>query len=340
MPLASDTARHTPVLRDAVVRGLAPRDGGIYVDGTFGAGGYTAAILDAADCVVAAIDRDPDAIAAGRETAARRGGRLVLIEGPFADMEDLLRARGIGGGVDGVAFDLGVSSMQLGAAGRGFSFRLDGPLDMRMEGPEAGAPSAADIVNTHSESDIARIIAVLGGERRARAVARAVVRARAGRPLTRTLELAGLIAGLAGGKARRDRIHPATRTFQALRIHVNRELEQLCGGLRAAEVLLRPGGRIAVVSFHSLEDRIVKRFLAERSGRAHARSRHMPDPPDARAPSFAPVSRGAQKPDDEEIRANPRARSARLRVAERTDAPAFPFEPATLGLPAAEARGR
>ncbi len=339
MPLASDTARHTPVLRDAVLRGLAPRDGGIYVDGTFGAGGYTTAILDAADCVVAAIDRDPNAIAAGQEIAKRYDGRLVLIEGPFADMEALLSERGIEQ-VDGVAFDLGVSSMQLDEAERGFSFRFDGPLDMRMEGPDSEVPSAADILNTHSEKDIARIIAVLGEERHARAIARAIVRARAGKPFARTLDLADLIAGLAGEKARRDRIHPATRTFQALRIYVNRELEQLCDGLHAAEVLLRPGGRIAVVSFHSLEDRIVKRFLAERAGKMATRSRHMPDLPDANAPSFMLVSRGAEKPGDNEIEANPRARSARLRVAERTDAPAFPFDVSALGLPVLEARNR
>ena len=340
MSAASGDTRHKPVMLDEVLSALRPRDGGIYVDGTFGAGGYTCAILDAADCAVMAIDRDPNAIEAGRAIEARYNGRLVLVEGPFADMVALLAERGVEQ-IDGVALDLGVSSMQLDEADRGFSFRFDGPLDMRMEGPDSrSSQSAADVLNGYSEAEIARIIAVLGEERHARAIARTIVKARSQTPFSRTTELAELIEKLAGGAARRDRIHPATRTFQALRIYVNSELEQLCDGLHAAEVLLKPGGRIAVVSFHSLEDRIVKRFLADRTGKAAARSRHMPDLPDADAPSFTAVSRGADKPSQDEIEHNPRARSARLRVAERTDAPAFAYNRQGLGLPSVEVARR
>ena len=305
-----------------VLAALEPRDGGTYVDGTFGAGGYTRSILEAADCAVLAIDRDAQAIAAGRAIAARYHGRLTLIEGRFSEMADLIEGHGVTA-VDGITLDLGVSSMQLDDADRGFSFRFDGPLDMRMEGAGSTRETAADVVNSYAERDLSRIVSVLGEERHARRIARAICEARSTRAFTRTAELAGLIWDLAGAAARRERIHPATRTFQALRIWVNRELDELADGLHAAEILLAPGGRLAVVSFHSLEDRMVKRFLAERCGRTAAGSRHLPARTDLPAPTFIEVSRGAVKPGDAEIDANPRARSARLRGAERTAAPAW-----------------
>ena len=309
---------HAPVLLNEVVSGLAVRDGGLYVDGTFGAGGYTAAILAAANCKVWAIDRDPDAIARGRDLAARHGARLTLVEGRFADMDRLVSAPA----VDGVALDLGVSSPQLDQAARGFSFRFDGPLDMRMEHE---GPTAADIVNGESEARLADIIFHLGEERKARRIARAIVTARTTRPILRTGELASLVRGVVPA-APQDKIDPATRTFQALRLHVNGELEQLDGGLAAAERLLAPGGRLAVVSFHSLEDRRVKNFLRARAGQAPRPSRHVPQAALRKAPpiSFRDLTRRPLRPADAETAANPRARSARLRLAERTDAGAWP----------------
>ena len=309
---------HAPVLLNEVVSGLAVRDGGLYVDGTFGAGGYTAAILAAANCKVWAIDRDPDAIARGRNLAARHGARLTLVEGRFADMDRLVSAPA----VDGVALDLGVSSPQLDQAARGFSFRFDGPLDMRME---REGPTAADIVNGESEARLADIIFHLGEERKARRIARAIVKARTTRPILRTGELASLVRGVVPA-APQDKIDPATRTFQALRLHVNGELEQLDGGLAAAERLLAPGGRLAVVSFHSLEDRRVKNFLRARAGQAPRPSRHVPQAALPKAPpaSFRDLTRRPLRPADAETAANPRARSARLRLAERTDAAPWP----------------
>ena len=309
---------HAPVLLNEVVSGLAVRDGGLYVDGTFGAGGYTAAILAAANCKVWAIDRDPDAIARGRDLAALHSARLTLVEGRFADMDRLVSAQA----VDGVALDLGVSSPQLDQAARGFSFRFDGPLDMRMEHE---GPTAADIVNGESEARLADIIFHLGEERKARRIARAIVTARTTRPILRTGELASLVRGVVPA-APQDKIDPATRTFQALRLHVNGELEQLDGGLAAAERLLAPGGRLAVVSFHSLEDRRVKNFLRARAGQAPRPSRHVPQAALRKAPptSFRDLARRPLRPADAETAANPRARSARLRLAERTDAGPWP----------------
>jgi len=307
---------HAPVLLEEVMDALCPRDGAIYVDGTFGGGGYSAALLARARCVVYAIDRDPEAIARGRALGESAEGRLVLIEGRFSEMEKLLGAEGIAG-VDGVALDLGVSSFQIDEAARGFSFREDGPLDMRME--KAG-PSAADAVNGLPEADLADILWNYGEERRARTVARAIV---ASRPITRTRELAEIVERALGPAARRQPIHPATRTFQALRIHVNDELGELARGLAAAERILRPSGRLAVVAFHSLEDRIVKRFLAERSGRAARGSRHAPERGHRREPTFRLVGRQPRLPGANEIHANARARSGRLRAAERTAAPAI-----------------
>ncbi|MDP1626966.1 16S rRNA (cytosine(1402)-N(4))-methyltransferase RsmH [Parvibaculum sp.] len=317
---------HVPVMLADVLDVLKPRDGGLYVDGTFGAGGYTRAILGAADCAVLAIDRDPTAIVRGRALATEFAGRLTLIEGRFGDMERLVRALGHAS-VDGVVLDIGVSSMQLDQAERGFSFQQDGPLDMRMGGE---GPSAADVVNHFDEADLARIIAVYGEEKRARAVARAIVAARQTAELHRTLELADLVASVIHRKPQ-DRIHPATRTFQALRIFVNDELGELARGLSGAEALLHEGGRLAVVAFHSLEDRIVKRFLTARTGRAGRANRYMPERDEA-APSFREIAHKALKASDAEVELNVRARSAKLRAAERTAAPALPLDLGALGF--------
>ena len=312
------TTVHVPVMLQSVVEALAPAGGEIFVDGTFGAGGYSSAILDSADCTVYAIDRDPAALAAGRAIVARYPGRLLLLAGCFDDMVALLRDKGIET-VAGVVLDIGVSSMQLDAPGRGFSFQHDGPLDMRMSGE---GQSAADVVNAYEEAALAHILFTLGEEKRSRAVARAIVKAREKAPLERTMDLAAIVASVVRG---RPGHHPATRTFQALRIYINDELGQLSRGLDAAERVLAPGGRLVVVSFHSLEDRLVKRFLAERSGKTAHGSRHLPPDPDAerRRPTFRLLYRSAVMPEGDELDANPRARSARMRAAVRTDAPAW-----------------
>lgn len=306
--------RHVPVMCAEVVEALAPRPGAIYVDATFGAGGYSQALLAAASCAVWAIDRDPAAADRAAPLADRFDQRLAFVPGCFGDMVDLLGRRGITA-VDGIAFDLGVSSPQIDDPERGFSFRFDGPLDMRMG---ADGPTAADLVNSMNEGDLARLIFDLGEERRARRVARAIAAARAEAPITRTGQLADLVRAVV--PAARDGIDPATRTFQALRMRVNDELGEVDRGLRAAERLLRPGGRLAVVSFHSLEDRRVKVFLRQRSGGDPAPSRHQPAAGPARTPSFRLVHRNPLKPSAAETATNPRARSARLRVAERTEA--------------------
>ena len=298
-----------------VATALAPRDGDVLVDGTYGRGGYTCALLDAALTRVYAIDRDPEAIAHGNDLATRYPGRLTMIEGRFGEMDRLL-ADHRATPVDGVALDVGVSSPQIDDATRGFSFRADGPLDMRME--RSGA-TAADIVNDAPEQELAQTIATLGEERHARRVARAIVAARRQGPIRRTLELAEIVRRVV--PRAKDGIDPATRTFQALRLRVNDELGELERGLVAAERILKPGGRIAVVSFHSLEDRLVKRFLRTRSG-GDGISRHAPERA-VRAPSFDLEGRRPVEPSPAEIARNPRARSARLRVARRTDAPAW-----------------
>ncbi len=323
---AGGPARHIPVLLNEVIETLKPRDGGLYVDGTFGAGGYSRAILDAADCRVIAIDQDPTAIAGGAEMAASYGDRLSLVKGRFSALDTISRDAGCDL-VDGVTLDVGVSSMQLDQAGRGFSFQKDGPLDMRMSGE---GPSAADVVNTLGEGDLARLIFVLGEEKKSRAVARAIGRARADAEIATTAALAEIVARAVG--PRRDGKHPATRTFQALRIFVNGELSELAEGLAAAERILKAGGRLAVVSFHSLEDRIVKRFLAERAKTVRG-SRHMPEV-QTEAPTFTLVPRQAVSPSKPETDANPRARSARLRGGERTNEPARPIDLKALGVPA------
>ncbi|MDP6351695.1 MAG: 16S rRNA (cytosine(1402)-N(4))-methyltransferase RsmH [Alphaproteobacteria bacterium] len=311
---------HVPVLLTETLAALGPQDHALYLDCTFGRGGYTEALLDSARCTVCGVDRDPAAIARGAALVDAFPGRLTLIEGRFADLEDLLSARGIGVVDGGIVFDLGVSSDQIDDPGRGFSFRRDGPLDMRMG---ADGPSAADLVNGAGEAELADIIAKYGGERRARRVARAIVAARAKRAILGTGRLAAVIRAVVPQAA--DGIDPATRTFQALRIYVNDELEELARGLAAAERRLAAGARLAVVSFHSLEDRLVKRFLRERAGAAPRPHRHRPAPQSAaRAPSFRLLHKRPIRPGTVEIAGNPRARSARLRAAERTAGAPWP----------------
>jgi 16S rRNA (cytosine1402-N4)-methyltransferase len=312
-----------------VLRALEPQDGAIIIDGTFGAGGYTRAILETADCKVIAIDRDPDAIVEGAELAGRFLGRLMLVNARYSDMGAIAGALGLEA-IDGVALDLGVSSMQLDRAERGFSFMKDAPLDMRMG---RDGPTAADIVNSLSEKELADILFRLGEERRARAIAKAIVKHRGEKPIETTGELAELVARVVGRKWDETK-HPATRTFQALRLHLNEELEELAKGLAAAERLLKAGGRLVVVTFHSLEDRIAKRFFASRSTPRPRGSRHLPEEGgEAPAPSFRLLNRHPLEPNQREIAENPRARSARLRAAERTEAPAHPLDLAALGVP-------
>ncbi|RAU22904.1 16S rRNA (cytosine(1402)-N(4))-methyltransferase [Paramagnetospirillum kuznetsovii] len=308
---------HIPVLLSEVIEALAPRDGGIYVDGTFGAGGYSMAMLDGARCTVHGIDRDPHAVARGRALQTQRGGAFAMIEGRFGQMDELLRIQGVNQ-VDGVALDIGVSSMQIDEAERGFSFAKDGPLDMRME---QSGPSAADLVNHTEEAALADIIYRYGEERLSRRVAKAIVTMRKDKKFERTSELAAVIRRVVPKHA--DGIDPATRTFQALRIAVNDELGELERGLAAAERLLAPGGRLAVVTFHSLEDRVVKDFMRDRSGEAARPSRHLPQAASGPAASFTLLHRRAVKAGQEETQANPRARSAKLRAAIRTEAQAW-----------------
>jgi 16S rRNA (cytosine1402-N4)-methyltransferase len=309
-------ARHIPVLGRQAVEMLAPRDGGLYVDATFGAGGYSAGILDTAGTRVIGIDRDRSAISDGFDLVDRSGGRLTLVEGRFSDLAGICAAQGVTE-VDGIVMDVGVSSMQLDQADRGFSFRLDGPLDMRMG---HDGPTAAEVINRASEADLANIIYIFGEERHSRSVARALVAARQLAPILTTRALADIVAKVVWSKP--GEIHPATRTFQAFRIFVNEELDELQLALAAAERMLKPRGRLVVVSFHSLEDRIVKNFLGER-GKAGGGSRHLPEVARA-APSFALLTKRPVTADDAEISANPRARSAKLRAAERSGAPAHP----------------
>jgi 16S rRNA (cytosine1402-N4)-methyltransferase len=297
---------HIPVLGVEAVQALEPRDGGVYIDATFGRGGYTQLLLQTANCRVIAYDQDPDAIAAGEKLVAQYPGRLTLRHSPFsrlADHDDGL--------VDGIAFDLGVSSPQLDTAERGFSFRLDGPLDMRMS---LDGESAADLVNTASVEELTRIMRDYGEEPKARRIAQGIVAQRVTRPFVRTGELASLVASIV--PKQKDGHHPATRTFQALRIAVNDELGELERGLVAAEQILKIGGRMAVVSFHSLEDRIVKNYMRARSTVATP-SRHVPILDNAAKPTLRLVTRQGITASEEDLAINPRARSARLRVAEK-----------------------
>ncbi|BBD98504.1 16S rRNA (cytosine(1402)-N(4))-methyltransferase RsmH [Sphingobium amiense] len=307
--MSAPAAPHVPVLLAEVLDALAIAPGEVHVDGTFGAGGYSSAMA-LAGARVFAFDRDPDAIREGQAVADAHG--IALIPGEFSRMEELLADRGVTA-VAGVTLDIGVSSMQLDRAERGFSFQSDGPLDMTMA---QNGMSAADFLNTAPEEDIADVIYRYGEEPRSRRVARAIVEAR---PLERTAQLAAVVRRALGYKPH-DKKDPATRTFQAIRIHVNRELEELERGLEAAEALLEEGGRLAVVTFHSLEDRIVKQFLRNRSGGEGAGSRHLPQRAAGPAPTFAKPAR-AVRPGEAELARNPRARSATLRSAVRTSAP-------------------
>jgi 16S rRNA (cytosine1402-N4)-methyltransferase len=310
-----NTQGHVPVLLREMLAALAPRAGGIYLDGTFGGGGYAASILETCRCTLWAIDRDPDAITRGAELAARFPGRLHLLHGRFGNMLGLLGAHGVTA-LDGVVLDLGVSSFQLDDPARGFSFRADGPLDMRMG---QDGPTAADLVNRLPERELADLLYELGEERASRRIARAIVAARAGAPIFTTRRLAQVIRDVLPPD--RSGIDPATRSFQALRIRVNDELTDIANALRQAADILSPGGRLVVVSFHSLEDRIVKRFMAEAAGRAPAPSRHAPAAVAARpTPNFRLLTPRAVRPGEAETTANPRARSARLRALERVAA--------------------
>lgn len=324
---------HIPVLLSEVLDALALTDHTTIVDATFGAGGYSRAILEAVDCTVIAFDRDPTAIIAGQEMVTKFSPRLTLLQSPFGAMADVLSDRGYAN-VDGVVMDIGVSSMQIDQPMRGFSFAHDGPLDMRMfvdPGAADNLPntnsevetglSAADVVNTFEETELANILYEYGEERRSRALAKAIVQRRAEKKFETTLDLADLVTRVLGRRGS-DPKHPATRTFQALRIFVNDELGELQRGLIAAERILKPGGRLAVVSFHSLEDRIVKRFLADRSGKSATPSRHLPMTKiKLSEPCFRIVNSRPLTPSKGELEVNPRARSARLRIAERTNAP-------------------
>ena len=321
---------HTPVLLAEAIAALAIEPGGLYVDATFGGGGYTRVMLEQGVRVIA-FDRDPDAIVRGAALQAQFGDRLTLIAARFSEIDHCVNEP-----LNGAVFDLGVSSFQLDEGGRGFSFQADAELDMRME--KEGL-SAADAVNRLSEVALADLIYNFGEDDDSRRIARGIVQARAAKPIARTLELAKIVEDAVGGR-KGARTHPATKTFQALRMLVNDELGELARGLSAAERALKPGGRLAVVSFHSLEDRMVKQFFAARADALGRGSRHMPDTPPERAPSFALERKRATAPGDDEVAVNPRARSASLRWAVRTDAPAWDdLEPPALA-PRAEAEWR
>jgi 16S rRNA (cytosine1402-N4)-methyltransferase len=323
---AGGPARHVPVLRAEMLDALAPHPGGIYLDATFGAGGYSEAILSRPGTRVLALDRDPTAIAAGQDLMHRSDGQLSLEKARFSDLGSAARSHGIAQ-FDGIVFDIGVSSMQLDEAQRGFSFRQDGPLDMRMD---CEGPSAADLVNGADEEWLADIFYHFGEERAARRITKAIVAERARAPITTTTRLAEIIARVAPGRP--GAIHPATRGFQALRIAVNDELSELVNALVAAEHMLKAGGHLVVITFHSLEDRIVKQFFAARSGRGDAASRPLPGEPRRPLPTFALTGRQPIVASARETERNPRARSAKLRFATRTEAPARPVEAALVQL--------
>ena len=328
--------RHIPVLLAEMLDKLNPQDGMTYVDGTFGAGGYTRAILDRADCSVLALDRDPRAIAGGAALVETYAPRLKLKNARFGYLSDAVAGEP---SIDGIVLDVGVSSMQLDEADRGFSFSRDGPLDMRMfaaDGEEAEeAPSASDLVNELEQSKLADVIYYYGEERRSRAIASAIVRRRAQSPIRGTAELAEICTHVYGRRSK-DKVHPATRTFQALRIAVNDELGELVRGLLAAEKVLRPGGRLVVVTFHSLEDRIVKRFFATRAGKTSGGSRHMPESIPFETPRFQIVNRRPLVPSNHEQAVNPRSHSAKLRYGTRTEAPAISLDKEMFGLPSVQ----
>ena len=320
---------HIPVLGCEAVDWLNLADQKTYLDGTFGAGGYSQLILNKSNCQLLAIDRDPEAISRGKELETANPEHFSILHGTFGNLDKLLKAKGIDK-VDGVVLDLGASSMQLDTAERGFSFRFDAPLNMRMDqGSLNQTTTAADIINTFDEENLANIIYRYGEERKSRWIAKAICKKRKSAPITRTTELVDIVSSVVRGRP--GGINPATRTFQALRIFLNDELGELERGMAAAERVLQPGGRLVIVTFHSLEDRQVKLFLKERSGRTSSGSRHLPDAIDlsrqpsdlSRQPSFKVLTGRAVPPSKEEILSNTRARSARLSAAERTDAPAW-----------------
>jgi len=314
--MMAEAFSHTPVMLAEMLAALSPRAGGIYLDGTFGGGGYSRAILDAAPCIVWAIDRDPAAVARGAALAQCYPGRLHVIEGGFGAMLGLLAAHGVHS-LDGVVLDLGLSSYQIDDPARGFSFRADGPLDMRMG---ASGPTAADLVARLPEAELADTLYQFGEERLSRRIARAIVTARAEAPIDTTQRLADIIRAVVPRSG--DGIDPATRSFQALRIRVNDELGEITRALQDAVSLLAPGGRLVVVSFHSLEDRLVKTFFTAQSGRTPSPSRHDPRGMASRAPAgFRLLTGKPQRPTDAETRQNPRARSARLRALQRLETP-------------------
>ncbi len=325
---ATHAAPHIPVLLDPLLRAVAPVSG-VWLDGTFGAGGYTRGLLDSGAEQVIAVDRDPLAFDMAREWAGSYGDRLVLQPGVFSRLDEY------GSDLDGVVLDLGVSSMQLDLAERGFSFLRDGPLDMRMS---QDGPSAADLVNEADETTLAGILYYYGEERASRRIARAILRARAEAPIETTARLAEIVEGCLP-RAKPGQSHPATRSFQALRIAVNAEYEELYQGLMASERALKPGGALAVVTFHSVEDRMVKRFLAARSGRSGRANRYAPEAQE-QAPQFETLTRKAIAPDETELARNPRARSSRLRVARRTEAPAGTLSAREIGMPQLERSAR
>jgi 16S rRNA (cytosine1402-N4)-methyltransferase len=331
---AGGPARHVPVLRAEALEVLRPRPGGLYLDGTFGAGGYSAALLEFPATRVLALDRDPVAIAAGAALVRRAEGRLRLVQARFGSLEIVASREGLAD-FDGVVLDIGVSSMQIDEASRGFSFSQDGPLDMRMD---CAGQSAADLVNTAAEEVLADILFHYGEERAARRIARAIVAERAEAPFTTTARLAALIARVAPAKP--GAIHPATRTFQALRIAVNDELGELVAALASAETVLKEGGRIAVVTFHSLEDRIVKQFLADRSGRGQTLSRLLPGEVAPPHPTFILEGKQPIVASAAELAENPRARSAKLRHGLRTNAPPRGIDPRSAQLAQLPCRGR
>lgn len=313
------TSPHYPVMLPEVLSTLSPKDGEVYVDGTFGAGGYTRAFLESANCTVIAIDRDPEAVLRAGKMQEEFGKRLIFLRGCFGDALELVNGAGFQK-VDGFVLDVGVSSMQFDEAQRGFSFRFEAPLDMRMD-TQSGI-TAADIVNTYEEEDLANLIYKYGDERKSRYIARRIVEQRQTTPILTTLELANLIRDVVF-KSPKDKIDPATRTFQALRIAVNDELGELERGLMAAEKLLKQGGRLVVVSFHSLEDGIVKSFLYERAGKTPAPSKYLPQDSKESSPSFTLFPKKPLDPSAIEISQNPRSRSARLRGAIRTNSPIY-----------------
>ncbi|VTZ48632.1 S-adenosyl-dependent methyltransferase activity on membrane-located substrates [Methylocella tundrae] len=323
---AGGPARHIPVLRDEVLAIADPRAGGLYLDATFGAGGYSRGLLAPAGARVLALDRDPLAVKGGASLVEAAEGRLTLVEARFSQLADVARRLDFSD-FDAVVLDIGVSSMQIDDAERGFSFRGDGPLDMRMQ---PTGQSAADIVNSADEATLADILYYFGEERASRRIARAIVMDRAKEPFVSTAALAGMIARVVPGKP--GDIHPATRSFQALRIAVNDELGELVAALSAAEGVLKPGGKLIVVTFHSLEDRIVKQFFAERSGRGEAPSRRLPGEAAPKPPTFQLPGKQPVIPSVAEVAANPRARSAKLRHGVRTSAPARPVDAELMAL--------